>query len=326
MVNVIGRGKLKLSKSSPFTSLFLFMLAISLSSAPLARAADVWSTDLDAAKKQAANDKKDLLILFTGSSWCPACIKLEKKVLSQADFQNGVTADFVPVKLDFPKDHKKWNRLYLQYAQDLDVEEFPTVVLADAAGVPYAYTGLMTGIDGAVYVGHLKVLKNEGAAANQLLAEGRAATDESEKIQKITDAIGQLTENGVSTSQFMADVKTIALLDKTDSILLNGRPYRMQYVNLVRLGASKLAQQGKFSEAHLLVDGLLAEIRLADEEKQAILFGLKGMLYEIAGDVPKALQIYKDALALAPSSPMAETILQHISELEKPQSDIIKPR
>ena len=33
-------------------------------------AAEGWITDMDAAKKQAAEQKKDLMIEFTGSDWC----------------------------------------------------------------------------------------------------------------------------------------------------------------------------------------------------------------------------------------------------------------
>jgi len=51
--------------------------------APVAvMASEGWLTDLDAAKKQAAAEKKDILIDFTGSDWCGWCIKLDKEVFS----------------------------------------------------------------------------------------------------------------------------------------------------------------------------------------------------------------------------------------------------
>ena len=45
-----------------------------------------WLTNYDAALKQAAKEKKAILVLFTGSDWCPPCMQLERKILSHKDF------------------------------------------------------------------------------------------------------------------------------------------------------------------------------------------------------------------------------------------------
>ena len=42
-----------------------------------------WSTDLAASKKIAAEKKRPMLLLFTGSDWCPYCIQLARNVLSE---------------------------------------------------------------------------------------------------------------------------------------------------------------------------------------------------------------------------------------------------
>ena len=39
---------------------------------PAARAA-TWLTDMGAAKLKVAAENKPMLVLFTGSDWCPAC-------------------------------------------------------------------------------------------------------------------------------------------------------------------------------------------------------------------------------------------------------------
>ena len=43
-----------------------------------------WLSDFAAAKKQAAESKKDLLLDFTGSDWCGWCIKLNDEVFKQS--------------------------------------------------------------------------------------------------------------------------------------------------------------------------------------------------------------------------------------------------
>ena len=45
-----------------------------------ARAAPGWETDFAAARKQAREQKKDLLIDFTGSDWCGWCKRLKEEV------------------------------------------------------------------------------------------------------------------------------------------------------------------------------------------------------------------------------------------------------
>ena len=64
---------------------------------------DGFVTDLKAAVEQAKEQDKDLLLLFTGSDWCPPCKMLEEEVFSQQEFLDGVSEDFVLVMLDFPK-------------------------------------------------------------------------------------------------------------------------------------------------------------------------------------------------------------------------------
>ncbi|QWP31926.1 thioredoxin family protein [Akkermansia muciniphila] len=57
-------------------------------------AAEGWITDMDAAKKQAAEQKKDLMIEFTGSDWCPPCMQLRANVFSKPDFQKEAQKKF----------------------------------------------------------------------------------------------------------------------------------------------------------------------------------------------------------------------------------------
>jgi thioredoxin-related protein len=98
-------------------------------------------TDFEAAKKKAAAEGKDLLLDFTGSDWCPGCIQLEKEVLGQKLFIYEAQKHFVFVMVDFPKKKKLSPSLEQQnerLAQRFGVEVFPTVLLADATGKPYA--------------------------------------------------------------------------------------------------------------------------------------------------------------------------------------------
>ena len=62
-----------------------------------------WLTDYDAAVKQAQKEKKTLLVLFTGSDWCPGCIALGTRTLSTAEFKEFAKKNLIPVYLDSPR-------------------------------------------------------------------------------------------------------------------------------------------------------------------------------------------------------------------------------
>ena len=76
----------------------LFSCAFTLCAAP-----ENWLTDYDAAVKQAQKEKKTLLVLFTGSDWCPGCIALNKYALSKPEFMEFAKKNLVLVYMDSPR-------------------------------------------------------------------------------------------------------------------------------------------------------------------------------------------------------------------------------
>src|SRR5207249_2695874 len=70
------------------------------SSAALAAAG--WTDDYEKALAQAKADKKIVLLDFTGSDWCPWCIKLDKEVYEKPKFKEYAKDNLVLVTVDFP--------------------------------------------------------------------------------------------------------------------------------------------------------------------------------------------------------------------------------
>ncbi len=100
-------------------------------------AESAWLTDLPKAEAQAKSQNKIVLMDFTGSDWCPWCIKYDKEVLDTPEFQDYAAKNVVLVKLDYPHalvqsdDLKKANAaLQAQYK----VDGFPTLVVLDKDG------------------------------------------------------------------------------------------------------------------------------------------------------------------------------------------------
>ena len=76
---------------------------LAISAAPVLAGGEGWTHDMQAAMKQAAEEKKDLLLDFTGSDWCGWCIKLDSEVFSKDAFQSSAPKNCVLVKLDYPQ-------------------------------------------------------------------------------------------------------------------------------------------------------------------------------------------------------------------------------
>jgi protein disulfide-isomerase len=125
----------------------------------------VWLDSYDEAQKQALEQGKDMLVLFTGSDWCIWCKRLEGEVLNQDGFGDKVTSDLVLVKLDFPRNKElaapiklQNEKLMAQFKEKHGFRGYPTVYLTDAKGVPYAKTGYQAG-GPKKYLEHLTFLK-----------------------------------------------------------------------------------------------------------------------------------------------------------------------
>ena len=94
-----------------------------------------WLTDFSTAKKQAETSNKPILMLFTGSDWCPYCIKWEKEAFSKPEFQNYAKSNLVLLLVDFPEKKKlpkaqaKANDALLEKYK---IEEYPTVVMLNS--------------------------------------------------------------------------------------------------------------------------------------------------------------------------------------------------
>ncbi len=65
-------------------------------------AAEGWHTDLTVALKEAGQEQKLVLVDFTGSDWCSACIKLRKTVLDTEAFLQYAAEHFVFMEVDLP--------------------------------------------------------------------------------------------------------------------------------------------------------------------------------------------------------------------------------
>ena len=167
---------------------FLALIALCLSVVAVS-AAEPWLTDLEAAKKVAQAEKKEILVDFTGSDWCGWCIRLKKEVFDQKEFA-AATKDFVLVELDYPQKKQQSAEVKAKnkaLSEKFAIEGFPTIMLLDSNGEAFAQTGYQDG--GPVkYLAHLAELLKANTS------EGKAKFAQGKKDEGLVRGFGQELE------------------------------------------------------------------------------------------------------------------------------------
>ncbi|MFT7484810.1 MAG: thioredoxin-related protein, partial [Candidatus Paceibacteria bacterium] len=172
----------------------LVLLGLALFASP-AIASEGWIADFDQAVKIAKEQKKDLLVDFTGSDWCGYCIKLDKEVFAHEVFTASVTADYVLVALDFPKSTEAKAKVpdagrNQEIARKYGISGYPSVLLMTPDGVVFGRTGYRKGGADA-YVEHLTELRSTGRRDLEVTLKVLATFNAAEGAAK-TEALGEL--------------------------------------------------------------------------------------------------------------------------------------
>ncbi|MEC9092048.1 MAG: thioredoxin family protein [Planctomycetota bacterium] len=101
----------------------------------------IWGRDYNAAQKKAEAEGKSMLLLFTGSDWCPPCKNLHNTVLVTDHFKTELADEVVLVVLDNPRDKSLVSgpeqTQYEYLSGQFKVEGVPSLFLTDTTGKPY---------------------------------------------------------------------------------------------------------------------------------------------------------------------------------------------
>ena len=153
-----------------------------------------WITSFEEAKAKAQKENKDILVNFTGSDWCTWCIRLSQEVFSQPEFAEYAKKQFILVEADFPMSPlgqpEAIDPQHQEMADTYEFEGFPTIMLFDKQGRPFAQTGYQPG-GAAAYNPHLEEFRLARVDRDTAIAAADKLAG-SEKAKKLDDALGSL--------------------------------------------------------------------------------------------------------------------------------------
>ncbi len=267
-----------------------------------------WLTDLDVAKARAKVENKDLLLFFTGSDWCPPCKKLTAEVMTKPEFLTAVAPGWILVEFDFPQTKEQAAAVRERnegLAMTYGVEGFPTVILADAQGRPYARTGYQEG-GPALFLAKMTELHANKVKRDGLISQAASAAG-LKKAKMLDEALsisGETLIGGYET-----EVAAIIAADADGKGELKGKYLAIR----MRAEVRALMQKGDAAGAVKLLDGLIADPTIFGQGRQDIHVG-RGAVALQQGDQKTAIAQLKLAIAAKPDSPQAAKLNEILAQ------------
>ncbi|MEM7456258.1 MAG: thioredoxin family protein [Planctomycetota bacterium] len=285
-----------------FAALFGILIASGTLSAQESRWIEVFTEGIEKAEEE----RKDVLLFFTGSDWCPPCEMLESEVMSHEDFQFEASQNYVLIKLDFPKtivQTEQIKRLNAQAAEMFGVTSYPTVVLTDYELKPFAITGYQAGgVEN--YLGAIEEFRRLRMVRDEKLKEAESA----EGLQRATlldEAIAGMNEDLIEV--YYADIITeIIEIDSDDELGLRSR-----------YNAEREAEMRK-----IIIGDIRTSCRL--ERPEQAIESIDGVLEEFdfpADEHLQILQLKLNVVRKLGDTEMLDSILDEMISLEGVEGD-----
>ena len=299
-----------------------------------AGASETWSTSPAEAMQQAAAQNKGVMLEFTGSDWCGACIMQKKQALSLPEIQTAISRSFIPVELDYPRKKQQDAQTKTSlgtYKKSYGITGFPTLVFADAQGRPvHTVVG---------YANPAQVMQDTKKAAEALNTQQSLTNKLAEKLtdQQRRDTLVQLLKTVPQSSIRTFYKPALAELEKLDPKDASGILAKLHRDDLLHAQKLEWADTFRKKNIHILadqnpdealsiMDSYLKKNGLLPEVKQAVLMQKVYLLMQ-QNRVNELEQPLKEGVALLPESFEGKAfskLLDKLPEIKK-ERGLLKP-
>ncbi|MBQ8516290.1 MAG: thioredoxin family protein [Akkermansia sp.] len=276
------------------------------------------------------SDGRCIMLNFTGTDWCTACIHLRTEILDSEEFNKAMNDKLVLVEVDYPRspelvqkispeERKKREALLISYR----AEGLPYAVLLDAQGYPFA-TLSGTSRTTADYLPRLEKAFETLRARNEALNRAQGLTGP-DYARALADALNLLPE--ACRDKYPDLLQKITENDPNDTLGYR-RYYRGSEARIRRMAELRelLATfRGQFEprliRGHIAaLDEFLSQENLDAGVRQEALRA-KADSYAFLRDIPSMLRTMKEAHAVSPESRTGKKLEQNIRYTE----DVILP-
>ncbi|MEM9417583.1 MAG: thioredoxin fold domain-containing protein [Planctomycetota bacterium] len=276
-----------------------------------------WSVDMEASKTEAKTSEKDIFLYFTGSDWCPPCIYMKDKIFSTPAFRSSVPEEFVLTEIDFPRTFQLPPAQVKQndtLAELYGVDYFPTILLADAEGRPYASMREMM-VSPQEYVDYVRERKSIRTERDRAFAEAELLVGSAKA--SVLDRGLQAMGMEIALQYYPEQVNEVVTLDQDNALGLRDG-YRSELTAMALDAATQEAitvyQAGYLEDAVMRFERIFVQFQPQGNEAQ-ILRATLGQIYQELGDKDKARLAFQQAIDDAPNSavvPQIQTLLSRV--------------
>lgn len=281
---------------------------------------------VDAAVEACHQDARCIMLNFTGTDWCTACIHLKNKILDSDSFNRAMDKKLVLVEVDFPRnpvsvskipaeEWKKRESMLVSYR----AEGLPFAVLLDSQGYPFA-TLSGTSRTAQDYISRLDIAFASLAARDAAIKKAASLTG-IERARTLAEALNHLPE--VCRDKYRDLVQEITELDKENTLgylqyvsKSETRIKQMQTLNKI-LSSIRGKNAPQQLHQHLeILDAFLATPDLEPDVRQQALRA-KSDTYAFLRDFPNMLKYMKEAYEVAPKSRLGKKLEINIRYTEE---------
>lgn len=270
-----------------------------------------WHNNYEESLALAEENQQDVLLDFTGSDWCGWCIRLNEEVFSHDEFKTYAGENFVLVELDYPARKELPEDIVAQnevLKEQFGIEGFPTIILADAQGRPYAQTGYQQGGPEA-YVAHLEELKQKRVQRDEYLAAAEEA-EGIERAQRLHDAM-QVLGDDMAVKHYASVVDEIMTIDADNEAGLKGHYEAIALAEEQRAGLNALMSGDVQGDPQGTIDGIdafLEDDALVPAIRQEALAMKSQIMMFVLEDQAGAKVVLEQAIAVDPDSQMGQML------------------
>lgn len=280
----------------------------------------------EAALNALNQDERCIMLDFTGTDWCTACMHLKEKILTSPAFEQTLGQQLVLVEVDFPRtptlkeqitpeEWEKRENMLASYA----LEALPAVVLLDSKGLPF---GVIRGTRPTpdAYITEVQQALATRTARDKALHHANTLQG-MEKARALAAALELLPVE--CRDKYVQVIDTITSIDTEDTLQYRGKAditgRRIRQLNELRTLSTTFI--GKLSAADLKdsiekLDTFLAQPHLVPEARQKAILH-KADAYALLRDYDNQVRCMREAIDTAPETRSGQKAKRDLDFLEQ---------